>query len=82
MALIHLTGRASLPMSRPLLDAAADRDDHRFGASPPLSLGVEEELLLVGEHCRLLPAAERVLERCRRGTAAGSAPRSSPPRSS
>ncbi|HEY1854430.1 MAG TPA: YbdK family carboxylate-amine ligase [Solirubrobacterales bacterium] len=35
---------------------------HRFGTSPPLSLGVEEELLLVdpGSH-RLVPAAERVL---------------------
>ncbi|HEX6666911.1 MAG TPA: YbdK family carboxylate-amine ligase [Solirubrobacterales bacterium] len=49
-------------MSAPALDAARHRDDHRFGASPPLSLGVEEELLLVDEQCRLLPAAERVLE--------------------
>lgn len=36
-------------------------EDHRFGASPPLSIGVEEELLLVDEHCRLRPASEEVL---------------------
>lgn len=35
---------------------------HRFGRSEPLSLGVEEELLLVGEDNRLLPEAERVAE--------------------
>ncbi|HEX5609603.1 MAG TPA: YbdK family carboxylate-amine ligase [Solirubrobacterales bacterium] len=49
-------------MSAPALDAATDRDDHRFGDSPPLSLGVEEELLLVDERCCLVPAAEQVLE--------------------
>jgi glutamate---cysteine ligase / carboxylate-amine ligase len=38
-----------------------DRYEHRFGASAPLSIGVEEELLLVDERHRLLPAAERVL---------------------
>ncbi len=36
--------------------------EHRFGRSPPLSLGVEEELLLVDSDNRLLPEAERVLE--------------------
>jgi glutamate---cysteine ligase / carboxylate-amine ligase len=37
---------------------------HRFGSSPPLSLGVEEELLLVDPATlRLVSAAETVLER-------------------
>jgi carboxylate-amine ligase len=36
--------------------------DHRFGASPPLTIGVEEELLLVDDEQRLIPAAERVIE--------------------
>jgi carboxylate-amine ligase len=35
---------------------------HRFGASPLLSLGVEEELLLVDGDLRLSAVAERVLE--------------------
>ena len=35
---------------------------HRFGASAPLSLGVEEELLLVDEDRRLSAASERVLD--------------------
>jgi glutamate---cysteine ligase / carboxylate-amine ligase len=35
---------------------------HRFGRSRPLSLGVEEELLLVGPDHRLRPDAERVRE--------------------
>jgi glutamate---cysteine ligase / carboxylate-amine ligase len=36
---------------------------HRFGASPPLTIGVEEELLLVDEERHLLAAAEGVMER-------------------
>ncbi|HEX6782733.1 MAG TPA: YbdK family carboxylate-amine ligase [Solirubrobacterales bacterium] len=36
--------------------------EHRFGASPPLTLGVEEELLLVDAGCGLVAGAERVLE--------------------
>jgi carboxylate-amine ligase len=36
--------------------------DHRFGASPPLTIGVEEELLLVDDERRLVAAAERVIE--------------------
>jgi carboxylate-amine ligase len=36
--------------------------EHRFGVSPPLTIGVEEELLLVDEDRRLVPAAERVIE--------------------
>src|ERR1700742_2388577 len=36
--------------------------EHRFGTSPPLTLGVEEELLLVDDAQRLLAAAEDVIE--------------------
>jgi carboxylate-amine ligase len=36
--------------------------EHRFGRSRPLSLGVEEELLLVDSDNRLLAEAERVIE--------------------
>jgi glutamate---cysteine ligase / carboxylate-amine ligase len=42
---------------------ASDRYAHRFGASPPLSLGVEEELLLVDDRGRLRAASEEVVER-------------------
>jgi len=35
-------------------------EEHRFGRSRPLSLGVEEELLLIGPGNGLLPEAERV----------------------
>lgn len=35
--------------------------EHRFGASAPFSLGVEEELLLVGEDRRLAAVAEEVI---------------------
>ena len=35
--------------------------EHRFGTSAPLSLGVEEELLLIGADRRLAPVAERVI---------------------
>lgn len=38
------------------------REQHRFGASPPLSLGVEEELLLVDGNGDLTCVAEDVLE--------------------
>src|SRR4051794_8066330 len=37
--------------------------DHRFGSSAPLSLGVEEELLLVDGRHRLVAASEWVLTR-------------------
>lgn len=37
--------------------------EHKFGSSPPLTIGVEEELLLVDEDCGLVAAAEGVLER-------------------
>ncbi len=44
-------------------DAArgSDLHAHRFGTSPPLSLGVEEELLLVDERRRLTATSEQVL---------------------
>ena len=38
------------------------RREHRFGASPPLTIGVEEELLLVDADCGLVAEAERVLK--------------------
>jgi carboxylate-amine ligase len=47
-------GSASEPFS--------ERYPHRFGASPPLSIGVEEELLLVDEELRLVAASEAMLE--------------------
>jgi carboxylate-amine ligase len=37
--------------------------EHEFGASPPLTIGVEEELLLVDEGCGLVADGEGVLER-------------------
>ena len=40
----------------------SDRYAHRFGASPPLSLGVEEELLLVDERRALTASSESVLD--------------------
>jgi carboxylate-amine ligase len=43
-------------------DSATSREGHRFGASAPLSLGVEEELLLVDERHELVAASEAVLE--------------------
>ncbi|HXS48447.1 MAG TPA: YbdK family carboxylate-amine ligase [Solirubrobacterales bacterium] len=41
---------------------APDRYAHRFGSSPPLSLGVEEELLLVDRQYRLVAASEALIE--------------------
>lgn len=43
-------------------ESAAARE-HEFGSSPPLTVGVEEELLLVDEDCGLLAVAEQLLER-------------------
>lgn len=40
---------------------ARGRDAGRFGSSPPLSLGVEEELLLVDENLDLVAASDAVL---------------------
>jgi carboxylate-amine ligase len=39
------------------------RPEHKFGSSPPLTIGVEEELLLVDADRRLLAEGEGVLER-------------------
>src|SRR4051812_10600593 len=44
-------------------DTASGRFDHKFGSSPPLSLGVEEELLLVDARYQLVAEGELVLER-------------------
>ena len=44
-------------------EVASDRHDHRFGSSPPLSLGVEEELLLVDERLQLAEQGEQVSAR-------------------
>lgn len=44
-------------------EGAAEGRKHKFGSSPPLTIGVEEELLLVDEGCGLLAEAEGVLER-------------------
>ena len=41
----------------------AGRREHRFGSSPPLTIGVEEELLLVDADCGLLADSEALLER-------------------
>jgi carboxylate-amine ligase len=43
-------------------DAEGDGREHKFGSSPPLTIGVEEELLLVDEGCGLVAAGEEVLE--------------------
>ncbi len=44
-------------------ETAPGHYDHAFGNSPPLSLGVEEELLLVDERNQLVAQSEQVLER-------------------
>ena len=36
--------------------------EHKFGSSAPLTMGVEEELLLVDPDCRLVAGGEKVLE--------------------
>src|SRR5215218_889141 len=43
-------------------DEGAAVREHRFGASPPLTIGVEEELLLVDAGCGLVAEAEAVME--------------------
>jgi carboxylate-amine ligase len=43
-------------------EGATAPEEHRFGASAPLSLGVEEELLLVDDEYALSAAGEAVLE--------------------
>ncbi len=46
----------------PRSDPAPGHEEHRFGASAPLSLGVEEELLLVDERHQLVATSEAVLD--------------------
>jgi len=41
----------------------SDAREHRFGSSTPLTIGVEEELLLVDEHCGLVADGEGLMER-------------------
>jgi glutamate---cysteine ligase / carboxylate-amine ligase len=50
------------PSSSPAAQGAPGPGQHRFGASAPLSLGVEEELLLVDEDHQLVAASEAVLD--------------------
>ena len=50
------------PTPTPDSSDAADRYEHRFGSSPPLSLGVEEELLLVDGKRHLTGASQAVLD--------------------
>lgn len=56
-------GKLPGPASRgDVMGRQAVEPEHRFGASPPLTIGVEEELLLVDDERRLVPDAERVVE--------------------
>lgn len=43
-------------------DSEAARTEHNFGSSAPLTIGVEEEVLLVDERCGLVAEGERVME--------------------
>lgn len=45
------------------IEGAAEGREHKFGSSPPLTIGVEEELLLVDAGCGLVAGAEELLER-------------------
>lgn len=44
-------------------ESETGRREHEFGSSTPLTIGVEEELLLVDEGCGLVAGGEEVLER-------------------
>ncbi|HVD86824.1 MAG TPA: YbdK family carboxylate-amine ligase [Solirubrobacterales bacterium] len=46
----------------PSPEGEAARNEHNFGSSTPLTIGVEEELLLVSPSCGLVAAGEQVLE--------------------
>jgi len=56
------TGSHSEGDAAPEGTAAPSGYPHRFGTSPPLSIGVEEELLLVDERQRLTPSSEQVID--------------------
>lgn len=43
-------------------EGEAARGEHKFGSSPPLTMGVEEELLLVDAECGLVAEGEKVME--------------------
>jgi glutamate---cysteine ligase / carboxylate-amine ligase len=43
-------------------EGEAARSEHKFGCSPPLTMGVEEELLLVDADCGLVAEGEKVME--------------------
>lgn len=43
-------------------ESEAARSEHKFGSSAPLTMGVEEELLLVDPDCGLVADAEKVME--------------------
>ncbi|HST69889.1 MAG TPA: YbdK family carboxylate-amine ligase [Solirubrobacterales bacterium] len=43
-------------------ESEAARGEHKFGGSPPLTMGVEEELLLVDADCGLVADGEKVME--------------------
>jgi len=45
------------------IESAAEGRQHKFGSSPPLTIGVEEELLLVDDGWGLVAGAEELLER-------------------
>jgi carboxylate-amine ligase len=55
-------GTSSKTGNGPGTEGAAEGREHKFGASPPLTIGVEEELLLVDEDCGLVAGAEELLE--------------------
>jgi carboxylate-amine ligase len=48
-------------------ESEAARKEHKFGSSTPLTIGVEEELLLVEEGCGLVADAERVMDQIEEG---------------
>src|SRR5918995_653352 len=43
-------------------ESEAARREHKFGSSTPLTIGVEEELLLIDEDLRLVAEGEKVME--------------------
>jgi glutamate---cysteine ligase / carboxylate-amine ligase len=43
-------------------ESEAARHEHKFGCSTPLTIGVEEELLLVDESCGLVAAGQQMME--------------------
>jgi len=55
-------GISSNTLSARDADDEGDRRHHNFGGSAPLTLGVEEELLLVDEGCGLVAGGAEVLE--------------------